>query len=128
MKLHHVGISVENLEESMRFYKEIFGFEKETVRDRPDLGGKQAILKREKKDLILELFDLEPKTDRKDDYLDLNTLGFKHISFQVDNIEKFYKMVKERGIETTELATGSTSKYFFLKDRDGNVLEIMQLV
>ena len=45
MRIHHIAISVKNLEKSLCFYKDIFDFKKVKIFLRKDLGGKAMFLK-----------------------------------------------------------------------------------
>lgn len=83
--------------------------------------------------LVIELFsvkDFNPLPEyRKDLLFDLKTLGVKHFAFKTENIEEIYICFKNS--KTVELATelrkgGSGLRYFFVKDPDGILIEIIE--
>ena len=57
MKIHHVSITVNNLEESTKFYREMLGFEVEMSFERKDLGAKATFIKL--KEFQMELWQFE---------------------------------------------------------------------
>lgn len=125
MKIHHVAISVRNLENSANFYKDIFGFIEVKRFERKDLGGKAVFLKLE--GMQIELWQFDKQIENKDDLSNLNILGIKHIAFEVDNIEEKYKELKAKNIEISEPKLGASgARYSFLKDPDGIPLELYE--
>ena len=125
MKIHHVSLSVKNLENSVKFYKDIFGFSEVNRFERKDLGGKAVFLKLG--DTHIELWQFDKQIENKDDLSNLNIIGIKHIAFGVSNIEEKYNEIKSENIEISELKMGASGKrYAFLKDPDGIPLELYE--
>jgi len=125
MKVHHIALSVKNLEETVNFYKKLFGFEEVKNFERKDLGGKAIFLKLN--EIQLEIWEFNNKIKNKDDFSNLNILGIKHIAFEVNDIEKTYNEIKSRGIEISEPKQGASGKrYCFLKDPNGFPLELYE--
>jgi len=135
-KIHHSGITVKNLEESVRFYEDVFGFKKIGSADlRVDEEGgmkgvyiKIAFLMAGEDDLEL-LEYIEPKHKQELLFHPWDP-GVQHISFMVDNIKKFYETYKDSikfltppiDYITDEIDTTWT----YLKDPNGSILELSE--
>jgi len=125
MKIHHIAISVKNLNKSSKFYKDIFGFAEVKKFIREDLGGKAVFLKL--KDTQIELWQFDKQIKHKDDFNNLNILGIKHIAFEVDNIEEEFKKIKLKNIKISKPKMGASgAKYSFLNDPDGLPIELYE--
>jgi len=125
MKIHHIALSIRNLEVSSNFYKDIFGFTEVKRFERKDLGGKVVFLKLN--NIQLELWQFDKWLENKDDFLNLNILGIKHIAFEVDDIKKEYEKLKSKNAEISKPKLGkSGGRYCFLKDPDGFPIELYE--
>ncbi|MFA5362640.1 MAG: VOC family protein [Candidatus Omnitrophota bacterium] len=130
MKLGHIGISVSSLKRSISFYRKYFGLvcvDKFYIKS----AGLTIILLK-KGDICIELFEFKkhtrlPAYHRELD-TDLRTLGVKHFSLEVSQIEKFYEQLKKSRVlfaaDMRVFADGR--RYFFIKDPDGILVEIME--
>ncbi|MBW2974391.1 VOC family protein [Candidatus Woesearchaeota archaeon] len=138
MKLNHVTLVVNNLEKSKLFYSKalglIPGFEKEIsgeqyskVTGYDGLRLRFAVLKIPGSDVILELaqFINPPATINND---------FRHIAFEVDDLDAVYRKLKSLGIETVSepvLISGhgkglDGKRFFYFKDPDRNLIELFE--
>jgi glyoxylase I family protein len=127
-KIHHVAISVSDLESSIGFY-ENFGFVVKKKSHSPDKTFEIVLL--ELKGQILELFCFRDSANGgvENDLMDeLQKTGVKHFSFVVDDIEQAKEMVLEKGLSSeVEIKDGITGvKYFFIKDPDGMFVEVLE--
>jgi catechol 2,3-dioxygenase-like lactoylglutathione lyase family enzyme len=113
-RLNHVSVSAPDLEESVRFYTEVFGME---VLPSPDFGYPLRWLR--VGDLQLHLYPrLEPRTTA-------------HFALEVDDFDALYGRAKEMGIlddqthrhHLWELDSGEVQLY--LRDPAGNLIEIV---
>jgi catechol 2,3-dioxygenase-like lactoylglutathione lyase family enzyme len=112
--LNHVSISAHDLEESARFYEDVFGLERLPT---PTFGNPVVWLRLG--DGQLHLFQRgEQEAPR-----------FHHIGLEVDDFEAFYLRLTELGIRDSdslgpvrELPSGEVQMY--LRDPGGNLLEI----
>ncbi len=138
MKLNHITLLVSDIERSKKFYKRVFNFdvrfEKEIygeqfskVTGTPNLRLKFAVLQLPNTDCILELAQfISPKKEVHSD--------FRHIAFEVDNVDRIYKEIKERGVETISKPVTISNfhpnldgkRFFYCKDLDGNLIELFK--
>jgi hypothetical protein len=58
-----------------------------------------------------------------------NRVGLTHISFNVRNLQKWYDYLRSRGVEclSTPERSPRGHSFFFARDFDGNLIELMDL-
>ena len=121
MKLHHVAITVKDLNVSIPFYGELFGFKEIDRFRKDDLRAIGVMLSGENTNIELFQFDNYQDGVRQD----LAFAGLKHIAFTHDNPELLYKTFTDKGISCGSFNIGASGgKYFFFSDPDGNQIEI----
>lgn len=125
--IEHPGITVSNLEKSIEFYKNNFGFEEVKRADDPDLELKSATLELNNSPLKLSQ-PYKPRIEinlRKKDSLKeiLQKIPLFHLAIKVNDLNSFYKKLKENNVE---LVAEFNEKFFFCKDLDGYLIEIRQ--
>ena len=111
---NHVSVHARDLEESTRFYTEVFGMEKI-----PTYTFAFPVQYLRLGDLQLHLFEREAEAP-----------AFHHIGINVDDFEEAYRRAKELGIleqesffsDMYELPDGSVQMY--VRDPAGNLVEI----
>jgi len=136
MKLNHITLVIKDIKKSKQFYKETLGlepgFQKEIAGQQyskvtgfKDLKLKFCVLKIPNSDVIIELAQfLNPEQNINND--------FRHIAFEVDDVDGFYDRLNEKNIETVsepvsisgEGAGLDGKRFFYFKDLDGNLIEI----
>ncbi|MFH1657242.1 MAG: VOC family protein [bacterium] len=128
MRYNHLALSVKDLERSVEFYQEVFGFVETKRLTREDLRINIALLKlNTEEEMLLELIQPHNPIKNQDDPFNLNILGLKHICFEVENVEEEYQELRSKGYEVTKPKTGkSIKKYFFVKDPDGLMMELCE--
>ncbi len=128
-KIHHIALSVSNIEKSLDFYS-VFGFKKIFYWISDDSSLEIMHLKLD--DFILELFSFRNCFELDDSAKELSTdlpkIWVKHFWLQVENLEKIKKLFLEKwlakNIETKLWRTWI--KYFFIKDSDWILLEFVE--
>ena len=120
--LHHIGIAVTNMENSLNFYRELLGFELD-FREKSEENLELAFLYHPRKtDVQLELVKGEEVAAREG--------RVNHIAFNVENLDVVLAHLKESGVEliTEEpmIVLGGRKKVAFFRGPDGEKLEIIE--
>lgn len=125
MKIHHIAITVNNIEESQKFYRDFFNFRTSKSFKREDMNAKAIFLELE--GLFLELWEFADFKESVDDLKDIKIRGIRHIAFEVENLDKILLDFKQRGLEATDPKLGAIGHmYSFISDPNGVALEIYQ--
>jgi len=125
MKIHHIAITVANLETSKEFYKSIFGLVEDKRFERPDLNAKAVFLKSES--IFLEVWEFSEKIQNKDDLSKLNIIGIRHVEFEVDNLDSAYEDICSKGFSVSKPQVGASGgRYSFLSDPNGISIELYE--
>lgn len=123
MKIHHIAITVRDLEVSKDFYIKNFGLSVAHEYEKGDIGAEAVFLS--SGNSFIELFSFDEK--KTGELTDLSITGIKHISFQTENIESDYARLSANGLDCKPIVEGkSGGKYFFTHDLDGNQIEVYQ--
>ena len=127
--INHVSLSVINMERSIEFYKK-FGFKEFKSWKAEDESIEICMLKL--KDVVLELFcykECKPLPEEATNLVtDLPEIGTKHFALGLDNIEQAKEFVLNNNITNkVDIKVGRLGKpYFFIKDPDGILVEIIE--
>jgi catechol 2,3-dioxygenase-like lactoylglutathione lyase family enzyme len=143
----HVGITVSDFNQAVRFYWDVFGCPLVGVADTPtervrsffnvegpfDMaqGRPQPSCKigwiRVPGGAVLEIFEFQPQLPKG--AIPWNRDGLTHISFNVRNLQRWYDYLVSRGVECVSTPERSPRghSFFFAKDFDGNLIELMDL-
>jgi catechol 2,3-dioxygenase-like lactoylglutathione lyase family enzyme len=125
MRIHHIAISVKNLEESVSFYKDNFKFLEIDKFTKPGWNGSAVIL--QLNDINLEIFGFNDFLENQDDISSLKTIGVRHIGIQVESVLEKYHELKSKGIDIDEPVKGTTCAWFcFLRDPNGIPVELYE--
>ena len=135
----HIGISVIDLEASIKFYSEIMQM---TIEHRATykgeiigriVGVKDAhldICVLEKNNLRIELLDYQNDEKKKhNSYPHQDQPGLAHISFLVDNVDQEYERIKAYGYEFNSppmVARENGPKITYFRGPDNVVIEIYE--
>jgi len=141
----HINIVSENPETLSQFYQAVFGCE--IVPPKRDLSGdwldqatgvKNAHLKGmhlrlpgfDEKGPTLEIYQYDHMEDRPETAA--NRKGFGHIAFSVDDVAKVRELVLANGgsdvgkISSAEIPGAGMIQFLYMKDPEGNILEIQR--
>jgi catechol 2,3-dioxygenase-like lactoylglutathione lyase family enzyme len=139
--IHHVGITVAQLERSLVFYRDLLGFRVVGISDDEDIGAIVGIpgARARIADLdagngqILELAEYDP-VSRREPGPGPNTAGSCHLSFQVGNLRSALSHLAAAGVapigETVPLEGGGVwhgCTIVYLRDPDQVTIELIEL-
>lgn len=127
----HAGISVANIEESIKWYQDVLDFELLWVKDVPPLNCTLGFIKHG--DFEIELFQhnetIALPSERREPNSDIQTQGTKHIAFETMDIESLFNKFKEKNVDIVfgpvlQPLDGKTMG--FIRDNNGTLLEFIQ--
>lgn len=127
-KVLHVGISVGNMEESLDWYKKNLDFE--LVKDDyvPPLGARICFI--QSGDFQIELFKYDdPKpipADRLTPNTDLQTIGTKHVAFEVPDMKAIKEKFLANGVDIAHEVMMEGNNVMFVRDNSGVLIELIQ--
>jgi methylmalonyl-CoA/ethylmalonyl-CoA epimerase len=128
-KIDHIGIAVDNLDETVQFYAEMLGMKVGKIETNAEQKMKVAFLP--VGDTKLELLESKDPEGPIAKFIKRKGEGIQHIAFRTENIEKAIIDLKEKGMrfvdEKPRIGAGNT-KIVFLhpKDTYGVLVELVQ--
>lgn len=131
-KVRHAGVFTDKPKEMIAFYEQALGFkkvwdEKENVKAITGMDLTLRTIKLASDDGSQVEFLVPQKLEkRRQKY---NSGGITHIALTVLNMEKIFRKCQEFGVEmlTGKIFVSNVNrKIFFVKDPDGNVLELVE--
>ena len=127
-KVHHVGVVVRDMEQAMRFYRDLLGLPVHKIEMIPEQGVKAALLTLG--DSEIELLEPTVTDNGVARYLERKGEGLHHICFEVDDVERDLNDLKARGTEMIDQQTriGLAGRICFLHPSamDGALVELCQ--
>ncbi len=137
--IHHVGISVADIERSITFYRDIFGMEQACevfpfggeqyarIMDLQSPEGRMCVMARGS--LMLELFEFTgPEPAKQDPDYPVANRGITHFGVWVEDIEATQQRMAGAGVrfhsEVQRFPGGMKATYG--RDPDGNVFELLE--
>jgi catechol 2,3-dioxygenase-like lactoylglutathione lyase family enzyme len=139
-KINHVNIVVSNLDETKAFFIQL-GFEVgdesglsgewiSSIVGLPDVKARYVTLSLPGTETNLELIEYVSPPSEKDPNMDkANQIGFRHIAFEVDNIEDELRRLKDKGIKflsTIHTYPKTGKRLVYLWGPDKILLELAQ--
>lgn len=127
-KALHVGISVGNMEESLAWYKKNLDFE--LVKDDyvPPLGARICFIRNG--DFEIELFRYDSPKPIPEDRLvpntDLQTIGTKHVAFEVPDMKALKEKFVANGVDIAHEVIMEGNNVMFVRDNSGVLIEFIQ--
>jgi methylmalonyl-CoA/ethylmalonyl-CoA epimerase len=127
----HLGISVSNLEESVKWYTETLGFEPVKRLDLPEVQFRVAIL--EYQGFGVELIEVKGSSKYplawKEPGPQHQIQGIVHFAFRVNDLDATEKVLRDKGAQFAcepTVLEGLGIRYFHIFDNDGNLIEFGQ--
>jgi methylmalonyl-CoA/ethylmalonyl-CoA epimerase len=100
-KLDHVGIVVQNLEESMPLYEKILGVKPVSVKDVPTQSVRAAFFE-VANGVVVELIEPLDSDSGVARFLKKRGQGIHHICFEVDEVDEELQEMADKGITPVE--------------------------
>jgi lactoylglutathione lyase len=122
LRILHTCLNVSNIDRSIEFYTEQLGLKLASRREVKQNNAEIAFLKDESGAAIELTHWRDKKSLTEGD-------NFDHIAFAVDDVGAAIERLRERGVAIAMepfSVQGSSSKIAFIKDPDGNWLELIQ--
>ena len=122
--LSHIAVRARDLEESLRFYREILGLE-EAFRLQNDDGTTRIVYLWIAPGQFIEVFPDGTTDPERGGHM----TGMQHICLETADVEKEYERLVSSGFAPdTEVMTGRAKcRQFWIHDPDGNPIELMEL-
>ena len=135
----HAGLTVSDFNAAVKFYWDVFGCPLVGVADTPaervrSFFGVAAEAPRCKigwlrapGGAVLEIFEFQPHQPPIG--VPWNRVGLTHIAFNVRNTQRWHDYLTRKGVECVSAPERSPRghTFFFAKDPDGNLIELMDL-
>ena len=135
----HAGLTVSDFNAAVKFYWDVFGCPLVGVADTPaervrSFFGVAADAPRCKigwlrapGGAVLEIFEFQPHEPPIG--VPWNRVGLTHIAFNVRNTQRWHDYLTRKGVECVSAPERSPRghTFFFAKDPDGNLIELMDL-
>lgn len=120
-KLLHTRYRVNDLEKTIRFYKDVLGLE-EVSRHKSPRGSELVFMKAPQSEELIELCHF-PASGPVVVQADLT-----HLAFEVDDIEAFARHLEKKGVKLSDGPTKSSSGavFAFVDAPEGYEIELMQ--
>lgn len=122
-KMIHSMIRVTDLEKSLAFYQDAFGFVETRRKEKPEYNFTLVYLGDEQSGFELELtynYDPVPTYELGDAY--------GHLAIEVDDLEASHERHKAAGYKVKDLSglDAGVKSYYFMEDPDGYKIEVMR--
>jgi methylmalonyl-CoA/ethylmalonyl-CoA epimerase len=129
LKIDHIGIAVNNLEESLDFYSKVLGIENTGTEIVEEQKVKVAFLPCG--DSELELLESTSPDGPVAKFIEKNGEGLQHIALRVDDIEGALNYLKEKGVRLIDEkprygAGGAKIAFLHPKATKGILLELSE--
>ncbi|MDR1246734.1 MAG: VOC family protein [Clostridiales Family XIII bacterium] len=130
LRTNHFAVSVSDVEESVKWYRDVLGF-KLLCRNRIEhIDTPVAHMDAPDSGFVLELYSppgCRPvPEDRKTPDEDMKTNGNKHFSLTVEDHEKTLRQLSDMGVPVVFEAPCWGTYGIFIHDRDGNLIELFE--
>ncbi|MFP3154701.1 VOC family protein [Lachnospiraceae bacterium ZAX-1] len=129
LKPLHVGISVANMEESIKWYNKILGFSLCSMKYQDKLQANVAFIKHG--NFMIELFEHDNTQKLPQERFvpneDLKIQGTKHICFRVDKIADAFAFFKKEEVDIVFGPVLMEGEYMgFIRDPSGVLIELIE--
>jgi methylmalonyl-CoA/ethylmalonyl-CoA epimerase len=128
-KINHIGVAVADVDEALKFWRDILGLELDHVEDVPSSKSKVAFLPVGDSDLELVFPASEDAPINK--FLAERGAGIHHLCIEVDDISAMLAHLKEKGVrlidEEPKVLPGRKMAFIHPKATGGVLLELYEV-
>lgn len=129
MKLHHIGIAVRSIENSLRLWRDVFGMKVKLVEEVSEQKVRVAML--ESGAVSIELLEPLAGDSPVAKFIEKRGEGLHHLSFRVDNIKKMIEEFKKKNLKMVDKiprtgAHGSTIAFIHPSSTGSVLIELSQ--
>jgi len=142
-RIYHIGITVKNLEKTVKFYRDILGLKMIEPPTKPcaeksngkAVGVEGAVTRiclfEIAKGHVIEFLEYQPESPIEKP-VPMNALGAHHVALLVDDIDAYVEKLKQHGVEflyeplTIRGGYYRGVKWVYFKDPDGIIVELME--
>jgi methylmalonyl-CoA/ethylmalonyl-CoA epimerase len=129
LKPLHLGISVPDIEASIAWYRDMFGFSVEKRMYMERANAKIVFIKQG--DFRIELFEVagaEPIPEsRRYPNTDIAVHGTKHLAFEVQDLRTLMEELKKNGVDVaSDVHEIEDTIMAFIRDNSGALIELIQ--
>ncbi|SCJ37583.1 putative lyase [uncultured Eubacterium sp.] len=124
----HTGISVLNMDEALVWYKENLDFDLVDDDYVEPLHARICFIKNGNYQIELFQYD-HPKplpAERRMPNDDLQTVGTKHVAFEVDNMAEMKDRLQKNHVEIAHEVMMEGNNVMFIRDNSGVLIELIQ--
>ena len=128
--LDHIGIAVKNLDEAVKFYRDLLGLELVKLEEVPEEKVKIAMFK--VGESYIELLEAMSNDSAIAKYIEKRGEGIHHIAIRVDDVNSLSKELASKGVRVIypepKTVAGGARKINFIhpKSTHGVLLEILE--
>ena len=139
-EVRHIGIEVNNMENSLKFYRDLLGLK--IIKDMDEQGVyidnmlsldyvqvKTVKLSADTGNTLIELLDFKSHNDNE--VRNFYTIGASHIALTVDNLEDLYKHLTKNNVKFNappQKSPDGLVKVTFCNDPDGTPIELVEII
>lgn len=139
--IRHIGLTVSDLDSSLRFYKEILGFKvKKYAEESGECIDNFSAIKNidvttvkmtDKNNNMLELlcYKSHPEKPHNNKVRRITEIGCSHFAMTVDDLDSLYERLLSEGIEfnyPVQTSPDGKVKITFCRDPDGTLIELVE--
>lgn len=124
----HTGISVLNMDDALRWYEENLDFDLIDDSYVPPLKARICFIQNGGYQIELFQYD-DPKPlpeVRRTPNSDLQTVGTKHVAFEVDNMAEMKERLLENDVDIAHEVMMEGNNVMFIRDNSGVLIELIQ--
>jgi catechol 2,3-dioxygenase-like lactoylglutathione lyase family enzyme len=130
LRLHHVGMVVQDLEASVAWYRDHLGFQHQYDFSFPGVQATMTV----RGDARLEFFRVEgaePMTPERQEFqTSLRIGGINHLALAVDDLDEAVAALKADGVEIvippSNVPNASGDRYAFIRDNERMLVELFK--